>query len=118
MMKDLINKLLKNKLNIALIILQLSAVVFFLIGQRFAFGSIMFFLTEGVFLILLGVKLLLQIRNSKYSQEVIDQLPYTQEQRDYIIKQNKRSNKNNKFMAIMLILLGIVVIFNLFSTIF
>lgn len=118
MMKDLIDRILKNKFNIVLVIIQIVAVLCFLLGQRFVFGTVMFFILEGGFLITWGIKLLIEVRNSKYSEEIVNQLPYTQDQREYIFKKNKRDNKNNKFMAFMLIALGIVVIFTLFSSIF
>ena len=55
---------------------------------------------------------------NKYNLEIYEQLPYTEQQREQIKKQMTSSNKNNKFMGICLIVLGVVVIFSLFSMIF
>ena len=117
-MKDKLISFLKNKFNIALIILQILAIVSYFLGALAIFFSIMFFVLEGSFFVLWGIKILLDIKNSRYSLEAINQLPYDEAEKIRMIKQRNNINKNNKFIGVVLICLGLVLIFSLFSLIF
>ena len=58
------------------------------------------------------------IKQTMYSQEIYEQLPYSEEQKLKIRKSNENANKNNKFMGIALIILGFVLVCCVFSVIF
>ena len=66
----------------------------------------------------LGIKILQNIKKSRDKYEMISQLPYTNAEKAEIIKKIESANKNNKFIGVVLILIGIVLIFSLFSLIF
>lgn len=117
-MKDKIFKFLKNKINITLIVLQVLAVISFLLGSFVGFFSSMFFVFEGAFFIVWGIKSLLVIKDSRFKQEIYEQLPYDRLEKERIRKQTQNSERNNKFMGIFLILFGVILIFSLFSVIF
>jgi len=117
-MKDKILSFLKNKFNIALIIIQGLAIICYFLGCLSVFFSAMLFVLEGVFFVVWGLKILIQIRNSRYTQEIFNQLPYDEAEKARILKQRNSINKNNKFIGISLIVLGAILIFSLFSFIF
>jgi hypothetical protein len=114
-MKDKIINFFKNKFNIVLIIIQIVALVCYFLGNVSFVFSIMFFLLEGGFFITLGIRILIGVKNSRYSDELLTQLPYSQEEIQMKRKMNQNTNKNNKFVAFSFIVLGCILIFSLFS---
>ncbi len=108
----------KNKFNISLIVLQVLAVISYFLSSRFLLFLILFFVLEGAFFIVWGVKYIIVNKDTKYKLEIYNQLPYTDEQRETIRKNSENNSKNNKLMAVMLILLGIVLFFSGISVIF
>ena len=116
-MKQKIIEFLKDKFNIALIVIQVLAVICYLLGSSMFF-FVFFFVLESAFLIVWGVKFLVVNGNSKYKMEIYDQLPYTAAQKELIVKEKEKNAKNNKMMAVMLILLGVVMLFSGISMIF
>ena len=116
-MKDKIIIFLKSKFNITLIILQALAVASYLLSSAVGFLSILFFLLESAFFVAWGIGTLIKGKN-KYSQETFNQLPYSEEEKENFRKLNESNKKNSKFMGSMLILLGLIILFSLFSYIF
>ena len=116
-MKHKIIEFFKDKFNIALIVIQVFAIMCYLLGAHMFF-MVLFFVLESAFLIVWGVKFLVDNSNSKYKMEIYDQLPYTAAQKELIVKEKEKNAKNNKMMAVMLILLGIVMLFSGVSMIF
>ena len=117
-MKQKVIEFFKNKLNMALIILQTLALISFSLCELFVFFLVMFFVFESAFLIVWGVKFIVANKDARYKLEIYDQLPYTSEQREVIRKNSENNSKNNKMMAVMLILFGIVLFFSGISMIF
>lgn len=117
-MKQKIIKFLKDKFNIALIVIQMLALISYVLGNYFLFFLILFFIHESVFFIVWGIKLIFINKNAKYQNEIYQQLPYTEVQRVAIQKNSEKDRKNNKTMAVMLILLGTVLFFSGISVIF
>lgn len=60
------------------------------------------------------------LNNRKIQNQMIinNQLPYSDAEKEYLRKNAENISKNNKMMAIMLVLLGIVLLFSGFSIIF
>lgn len=116
-MKDKIINFFKNKFNITLIILQVIAFVSYFLGGISQFFVVMFFVLEGAFFIVWGIKFLVGIGDSKYSQEIYSQLPFSEDERQRIRKHGMMTNKNNKFIGAFMIVLGVILIFSLFSMI-
>lgn len=117
-MKQKIIEFLKNKFNITLIALQALAVISYFLSNYFLFFLILFFALESAFFIVWGVKFIVINKDAKYKMEIYDQLPYTDAQREVIRKNSENNSKNNKLMAVMLILLGVVLFFSGISVIF
>ena len=117
-MKEKMLRFLKNKFNITLIVIQMIAIVVYLINGLWEYMPVIFFALEGVFFIVWGVKILSDLKKLDVQQEVFGQMPYTDEERIEIAKRNKAVRKNNKFLAVALIILGAVLFFSLFSVLF
>ena len=118
LMKEKFKRFISNKFNIALIIIQVLAISSYFLNGTHMFFTVMFFLLEGAFFILWGIKMLINISDTRRQYEIYEQLPYEESEKIRMIKASENSNKHNKFMGIGLILLGIVLIFSLFSMIF
>ena len=114
-MKDIIMKFLKNKFNIALIVIQIVALVCYFLSGLWKFFPILFFMLEGAFFIVWGIKIFVGIRASDTSQEIYNQLPFSEEEKKNISKTNLRTKKNNKMVGIILIILGSILFFSIFS---
>ena len=117
-MKNRIINFLKNKFNIALIAIQVLALIVFLMRFLSIVFVVLFFMLEGAFFIVWGAKFLYEISHSAGKSETIMQLPYSDEERRRLVMQMQRTNKNNKFVAIMFILLGSMLVLSLFSLVF
>lgn len=108
---------LKNKFNIALIVLQVFAIISYFL-MSILFFMILFFLLESAFFILWGIKILIKNKHYVSELEINNQLPYTDEQKQQIRKTSESNMKNNKIMSVMLILFGIILFISSFSIIF
>lgn len=117
-MKEKILKLLKDKYNIALIVIQVIAIICYALSCVAGVFVILFVSLEGVFFVMLGVKILRSITESNDLQEIYEQLPYTEQEKKMLRKKQESANKNNRFVAILLVILGIVLFFSAFSLIF
>ena len=117
-MKDKLINFFKNKFNIALIAIQVVAVIFYAMSGLIVFFPILFFASEGAFFIVWGVKLLVEMRDVDYKMEILSQLPLSEQERIDLAKKNQRIQKNNKFIAIILIILGIALCFSIISALF
>lgn len=117
-MKEKIQEFLKNKFNIALLVIQTLAIISYLISSLGVFFVVLFFNLEGIFFLVWGIKIFKSIKVNNSQKEIIMQLPYSNEERVEMLKKMESTNKNNRFVAIMLILLGIVLFFSVFSLIF
>ena len=117
-MKDKLLAFFKDKFNISLVVLQVLALISFCFSEISGVVASMFFVLEGVFFIVLGIKILLNIKKTRDKYEILSQLPYTEAEKAEIIKKTESANKNNKFIGVVLILIGIILIFSLFSLIF
>jgi len=111
-MKQKIIQFFKNKLNITLLALQFLAIICALLG------FFIFFLFEGAFFVIWGIKLILAKRYKNNELEIYEQLPYSEEQKKNFRKNIERTNKSNRIMGFMLIAMGIILFFYLFSSIF
>ena len=109
-MKNKIIELLKNKFNIALIVLQALAILSYFLQAIGLIFSILFFVCEGAFFIIWGIKYVSASKDKVFKEEMINQMPYSEEQKQALLKNNENSGKNNKFVGVSLILLGIVII--------
>ena len=117
-MKNQIINFFKNKLNTTLVLMQVVALIVFLINSLSVVFVVLFFLLEGAFFIVWGAKIFYEMSHGMNQKETIMQLPYTDEERRRLMMQTERSNKNNKSVAIMFILLGSILVLSLFSVIF
>lgn len=117
-MREKLLNFIKDKFNIALIIIQVLAIVFYALTGVSVICIVLFFALEGAFFIVWGAKIFHTISKSKASLEVYQQLPYTEQQKIALIKKHESVVKNNKFIAIVLIAIGAILIFNVFSLIF
>jgi len=117
-MKDKIISFFKSKFNIALIVLQILAIVCYFLSRLGDFFSIIFFVLEGAFFVVWGIKILYQLKVQDVSKEVLNQLPYSDEEKERQRKLRESVAKNNRFIAICFIVLGLILVFSLFSLMF
>ena len=114
-MKEYIRKFCKDKFNIVLLIIQILALFFLALASISYVFTILFFVMESVFFIVLGIKFLVGTKKLKNNQELYNQLPYNETQRELLKKNDENEIKNNKFRGVMFIILGIILLFTLFS---
>lgn len=117
-MKEKFLKFIKDKFNIALIIIQVLAIVCYILSMFGVIFAGLFVALEGAFFVVAGCKVLVSIKDSKYSLDIVRQLPYTEEEKRAIEKKQESANKNNRFVAIIFLILGTVLFFSAFSLIF
>ena len=116
-MKDLIDKFLKNKLNIVLLIIQAIALICLILSSVSIILNILFLLFESVFFVLWGILNLLFIKAIKKRIEEYSLLPYSNEQLVLFIKSDKIQIRNNKFKGVMLICMGVFLLITTFLAI-
>ena len=114
-MKEKILKIFKNKFNITLIILQVLALFCYFMAGLWQGFAVIFFVLEGVFLIVWGIKIFADIKKIDDNHEILGQLPFTEEEKKNILKTDLRVKKNNRLVAIILIILGTVLVFSVFN---
>ena len=114
-MRELINKFLKNKLNITLLVIQAIALICLVFSSLSVVFNVLFLLLESCFFILWGISNLLMVTRIRNRNKDYSMLPYTKEQLDTLAKRDMYEIKNTKFKGIMLLILGV---FLLFTTIF
>ena len=112
-LKDTIRKFFSNKMNIALIVVQVVAIIMYFISSTVPICGVFFLILEGVFLILFGINFFLGIRKIRRCQETYSQLPYTQEQIEMFVKRDSQKIKSYRFTAYVLIIVGAFLILNL-----
>ena len=112
--KEILKKFFSNKINLALIIIQIVAIIMYFLAGISSFCYVSFFILEGAFLILWGVSLLLSVAKIKRSSENYSKLPYSKEDIEIILKNDGRKIKSYRFTAIVLILIGAFLIVNIF----
>lgn len=117
-MKEKILRFLKNKFNIALIIIQFLAIIFYALGGVWELAVILFFMLEGAFFVVWGSKILVEIKANTVGQDFMSQLPFTDSEKIEMEKRNQKIQKNNKFLAVVLISIGVVLVFSLISVLF
>ena len=117
-MKEKIKEFFSDTWNIVLTIFQCIGVLAFIFMSLSIIFTIIFLLFEGVFFILLSIKIWQRKRKILEQQDIYDQLPYTHDQLEYIHKTNANAIKNIKLMSVLVMSLGIVLIFCIFSVIF
>ena len=117
-MKNKLINFFKNKFNTSLVLIQIAALIVFLMNSLSAVFVVLFFMLEGSFFIVWGIKILYETSHGGNKQETIMQLPYTDEERRRLMMQVEKTNKNNRSVAIMFILLGSILVLSLFSLIF
>ncbi len=116
-MKQQIIDFFKNKFNLTLIIIQVVAVISYCLAHMMFF-LVLFFMLESSFFIVWGAKVIHDNRKALSKLDLYEQLPYTDAEKATFKKSYERNSKNNKFMAVMLIVIGIVLLFSCFSVIF
>ena len=110
-MKKIIEKFLKNKFNVVLLIVQVIAILFLILGSMWDFAYILAVILEGVFFVLLGIKMFINNSKIRYKESLMQNLPIQKQEMESIQKSNVRKIKSNKFQAILYILMGILLIF-------
>ena len=110
-MKKYISEFLKNKYNMALLIVQIIALILFGFGNVWSFCFILAIIAEGIFFIVLGIKSLFDNKKMKHNQEVLSNLPMEESDLSKLNKRNNIKIKANKFQSTIFIFLGLLLIF-------
>ena len=112
--KESLLKFLRNKFNIVLIVLQIVALLSYLLSAVADFFGVIFLLMEGVFLIVWGVRMLFSLRQINQQIEVFERLSTDAKAIELNRKRCKQNKKNYIFMGIALIILGCVLLLYMF----
>ena len=111
-MRREIIRFFRNKLNVACVIVELIALLFLLIGSLgFPTCILLFFIMQGVACIMWGVRILKGNGDIAFTQQYYDELPYSVEQKKYMLRTDEKTMKNNKFTGWTVIIMGIILIF-------
>lgn len=114
-MKELFKNFIKNKFNIALVVVQVLALISWALMYANGVFTYFFILLESGFFILWGIKGLYDSKKILQRSDQYADLPLTTEQQVYYRKRDLATYKNTKTRAMMLIVIGIVVLFLIFS---
>lgn len=117
-MRDKLLNFFKDKFNITLMVIQLLAIICYFLSGLTIVLVVVFILLEGAFFVLWGIRIIRSTKDDLLKLDMCYQIPYTEEERKVIIKNTESKIKNNRFIGVILILIGIVLIFSLFSIIF
>ncbi len=104
----------KSKMNIAMVIIQCLALIFFAINVHAVF-FVLFILCQGVFFVLWGIKHFLQIKCLQKNMAIHSQLPYSPQQLITLAKNSKSQIISMRIQGILLLSLGGVIICYLFT---
>ncbi len=110
-MKEKIKEFFSDTWNIVLTVFQCIGILAFLLLEISRIFTIIFLLCEGVFFILLSIKILQRKKKILEQQAIYDQLPYSHEQLESMHRANERAIKSNRLMSVMYMALGIVLVF-------
>ena len=102
---------LSNKFNITLIIIQIIAIVLFVLGNAWSICFLIGISVEGVFFIVLGIKYFFDNKEISRREDLLESLPMQKADIEVMEKNNNRKIKSNKFQAILYILMGIILVF-------
>ena len=118
-MKETLQNFFRSRLNKTIVVIIALMIFMYvysnLVGDEGAY--IMFYIYIAVLLILVGVKLWYRYGEVKERSEYIEQIPMTAREFKEVHKNNVSIQKNYRFMAIVLWILGFILISTLFSTI-
>jgi len=110
-MKNKIINFFKNKFNLILTICQVVALMLLGFGSIWQICFILSIVAEGIFFVVLGIKMLVGNKDILKDQEMYESLPLEQTEIERMEKRNVKTIKYNKFQAIMYIILGIILVF-------
>ena len=110
-MKEKIKKILSDKFNLTLVIVQTIAIICLILIRLSIVFNIAFLFLEGLYFILWGVKIIKNTNMIKYREEYYSKIPYTKEQLEYLRKKDIMDRKSGKFMGWMFIILGILLLY-------
>lgn len=115
-MKDEIKKFFRNKLNRACFIVECIALIFLIIGAC-GVGAcvILFLLTQGVAIIMWGIRTIRQNDQIEFNKQYYEELPYSDEDKRAMEKMDNRAIKNNKANGWIYIVLGAVLVLSCFA---
>ena len=114
-MKEFFKKFITNGFNIALIVIQVVALICLGIMGYVHVFVYFFIMLEGSFFIVWGIKILIECKKSLIKTEQYTELPMTTEQINYYRKRDMVSYKNSKFMGIIMCIIGAILLFMIFS---
>ncbi len=110
-MKDEIKKFFRSKLNTTCFIMECIALIFLVIGAcGVGVCVILFLLTQGVTIILWGVRTIKQNEQIEFNKQYYEELPYSSEDKRALEKMDNRAMKNNKANGWIYIILGAVLV--------
>ena len=110
-MKNTLIKFFSNKFNLILTIVQSAAVLCFLLNNALTFLLILGIVLEGVFFIVLGVRMFFDNKKIRQKEDLMRSLPMQREDEASMQKNNTRQIKANIWQAVLYIVMGIILIF-------
>ena len=101
----------KSKINIVLVAVQVTAILLFLLGNFWSICFVLAVMSEGVFLIVLGVKTFNGNKQLKKKEEMLMGLPMDKLELENMKKRNSRIIKSNKLQGVLYIVMGLIFLF-------
>lgn len=118
-MKDFLHNFFKSRLNKTIVVIVALLVFMYaysnIVGDEGAY--IMFYIYIAVLLVLIGVKIWRKYGETKELNEYVEQIPMSAQEYKILHRRNVSEQKNYRFMAIVLWILGFILISTLFSSI-
>lgn len=109
-MKEELIKFFKSKLNIAMVISQVLAIIFLFLNSLWYLFVCFFLICEGLFFILFGVKSLRKNKLMDEQLELLNKISVEKIDTDKQNKKNKITKKSNVFSAIIYFMMGLTLI--------
>lgn len=117
-MREFLHNFFKSRLNKTIVVISVLLVFMYLysnlVGDEGAY--IMFYIYIAVLLILIGVKIWRKYGETKEMNEFVEQIPMSAQEYKIVHRRNMSVQKNYRFMAIVLWILGFILISTLMST--
>ena len=117
-MREFLHNFFKSRLNKTIVVISVLLVFMYLysnlVGDEGAY--IMFYIYIAVLLILIGVKIWRRYGETKEMNEFVEQIPMSAQEYKIVHRRNMSVQKNYRFMAIVLWILGFILISTLMST--
>lgn len=109
-MKKAIKEFFKNKLNVALFVFQIVAIVFLCLLNVWKYSIVIMLISEGIFFILFGFRNIRKNKTLDSNLEMAEKIGLEEIDLEKETKRNKVQKKMNVFYSFIYFVMGLILI--------